>query len=231
MRNHGAIPRLDPDAWRLRVDGLVARSARALAGRPAGPVRGPRADRHPAVRRQPPRRPGRGPADPRGGPVGTGGDRDGTMDGRRAGRGAGRGRPAGRRHPRRVHRRRPLAGGRSAAAVRRLGQPPQGADRRGAAGLGDERSAAPAGPRRPAAGRRAGLHRRALGQVACSGSPPGADRRRTSFRPAPTGCCPPDADPSDGARGAGVPLGAVGVNSDILVPDDGARGGGRATSR
>ena len=34
---------------------------------------------------------------------------------------------------------------------------------------------------------------------------------------------PSDADPSEGARGAGVPLGAVGVNSDILVPDDGAQ--------
>ena len=25
VRNHGAVPALDPDAWRLRVDGLVER--------------------------------------------------------------------------------------------------------------------------------------------------------------------------------------------------------------
>lgn len=33
---------------------------------------------------------------------------------------------------------------------------------------------------------------------------------------------PPDANASDGLRGDGFALGAVGVNSDILVPDDGA---------
>ena len=56
-----------------------------------------------------------------------------------------------------------------------------------------------------------------------------AGRRTTSFRPGPIGCCPADAPADAGLRGEGVALGAVGVNSDILLPENGATVAGGET--
>ena len=85
--------------------------------------------------------------------------------------------------------------------------------------MGDERRAARARPRRAAARRRARLHRRAQRQVARADRGPRARRGRATSSTSSTGCCPRTATPGPGA---GMPLGLVALNADVLAPADGA---------
>ena len=77
-----------------------------------------------------------------------------------------------------------------AAALRRLDPARQGVPPRGPARLGDERRAAAARPRRAAARGRARLHRRAQRQVARADRGPLERRGTATSSTSPTGCCP-----------------------------------------
>ena len=176
-------------------------------------------DGHAAVRGQPPRRADR---------------RSATSPARRRG---ARARPAPRRWtgarwptcsrspgrrarpPRGVRGRRPEPGGRSrrsgSAARSRSTRPPP----RGAARVGDERRAAA----RPSTARRCGSSCRATSARAASSGSTGSScarpRGRATSSRSSTGCCPRTATPGPGA---GMPLGLVALNADILAPADGA---------
>ena len=190
VRGHGAVPEIDPAAWRLRVHGLVERELDLSLDDPARGVPGARGDRDAAVRRQPARGPDRHPRHPGRGAVGSGRDRHRDVDRRRARRRARARRPAARGRARRLRGRRPLPGGEAGPALRWLDPARQGVPPRGPARLGDERRAAPARPRRAAARGRARLHRRAQRQVARADRGPLDARGRATSSTSSTGCCP-----------------------------------------
>ncbi len=189
VRGHGAVPEVDPAAWRLRVHGLVERELdlSLTTLREAFPERvetatlqcaGNRRAGLIAVRDIP----GEAPWGP--GATGTA-----SWTRRRARRRARARRPAPRGRARRLRRRRPVPGGEAGPALRRFDPARQGVPSRGPARLGDERRAAPARPRRAAARGRARLHRCAQRQVARADRGPLARRGRATSSTSPIGCC------------------------------------------
>ena len=218
VRGHGAVPEIDPAAWRLHVDGAVEReldlsfatlreafvertetaTLQCAGNRRAGLM---------AIRDIP----GEAPWGP--GATGTA-----TWTGVALADVLALAGPAARGRARRLRGRRPLPRGQAGPALRRLDPARQGVPPRGPARLGDERRAARARPRRAAARRRARLHRRAQRQVARAHRGPRDRRGRATSSTSPTGCCPRTARPGPGA---GMPLGLVALNADVLSPADG----------
>ena len=114
VRGHGAVPEIDPARWRLRVHGLVERELDLSLATLREAFRERDGDRDAAVRGQPARGPDRDPRHPGRGALGSRRDRHRDVDRRRARRRARARRPAARRRARRLRRRRPLPGGEAA---------------------------------------------------------------------------------------------------------------------
>ena len=173
VRNHFQIPDLDASAWRLQVGGLVERPL-ALGLRDLHHDAVGDAGRHARVRRQRPLQDG---------PAGSGravASRRGEhrrVDRRPARRGArsGRHQAGGQRDRVPGRRQRDRRRARARSAFERSLSIDTARDSRGAAGLRDERRAAPDPARLPGPARRARLVRRGLGEV--------ADRDRGRRRP------------------------------------------------
>ena len=166
VRGHGAVPALDPAAWRLRVHGLVERelelslptlreafrerevtaTLQCAGNRRAGLI---------AIRDIP----GEAPWGP--GATGTATWAGVPLTDVLALAGL-----AARGRPRRLRRRRHVPGGQAGPALRRLDPARQGVPPGGPARMVDERRAAQPRPRRAAARGRPGLHRRPQREVA-----------------------------------------------------------------
>ena len=170
VRNHGPVPALDADALRLTVGGLVERPLELVARRRCAPRLRP----WPRSPRRCSARATGGPgslevrAIPGEAPWGPGATGTAIWRGvRLADVLAAAGVRAGAAHVALIGAD-SLGGDGPAAAVRHLDPAGEGRAPRGPARLGDERGAAAGRARRAAAGGRAGLHRRAHGQVAAA---------------------------------------------------------------
>ena len=218
VRGHGAVPEIDPDAWRLHVHGLVERELdlslvtlrEAFQEREVTATLQCAGNRRVGLMRYP-RTPGRGA-------VGAWRYRYRDVERRRARRRARARWPAARGGARGLRGCRSLPGGEARAALRWLDPARQGVSPGGPARLGDEWGAAPARPRCAAARGRARLHRRAQCQVARADRGPLKALGGATSSTSPIGCCREDGTPGPGA---GMPLGLVALNADVLSPANG----------
>ena len=214
MRGHGPVPEIDP-TWRLRVHGLGRAGASISPRHAARGVPGARGDRDAAVRRQPARRPDRHPRHPRRGALGPGATGTATWTGVALADVLALAGP--RTEPRTWASTAPTSP-EAMPAERFGGSIPLDKACRPEVLLAWAMNGEPLPPARRAGARgRARLHRRAERQVVLADRGPLGALAGGISSTSSTGC---SEDETPGP-GAGMPLGLVALNSDVLSPADG----------
>ncbi len=220
VRNHGPVPDIDAQHWRLTVDGLVDRVLHMSLAELQSELAAAHGDRDHAVRREPASRVPRGPGHPRRSPLGTGSDLDRDVDGRSPGRRVGLG-----RHPLRGLVTPPSPHPTSP----QLADPPQpygGSIDLAKATAGEvilawamnDQPLPPVhgGPVRVVVPGYIGARSvKWIDRITLQATPSDNYFQATAYR-----LLPAETDPHAAGPGDGLPLAAVALNADILTPDD-----------